>query len=276
MPVLHSVDLDLRRIVLEHLIAQIEATSAEEHPFPHFTLKAFFPDQVYATLLRRLPPTEAHEPFGYEKHHREDGQSNRMRFCMENPWLERLPVPDRSFWFTIRSVLGSRELKRAVFAKLATGLSFRYGCDHRAVADLPGFALPELFRETEGYRIKPHPDTRKKVVTMQICLAADDSQAELGTEFYRRSFRPADWTREPRGFEIVKRPPFRPNAAYAFSVLNTLRLKSWHGRSSLASGCGARNSILNIWYEKPEHANRDVIAEHGLLYGKHTDVPATT
>jgi hypothetical protein len=102
---------------------------------------------------------------------------------------------------------------------------------------------------------------------MQISLAPDATQADLGTEFYQRSLNPAHWLREPRGFEIAKRPPFLPNAAYAFSVLNTLRIKSWHGRSSLASGCGVRNSILNIWYEKPEHANRDLIAEQALLYG---------
>jgi hypothetical protein len=275
MPVPNAVDSNLRHTILTHLLAQIEAAQAEEDPFPHFTVKTFFPDQLYAALLRRLPPTEAHEPFGYEKHRRQDGQSTRMRFCMENNWLERLPSPDRSFWFTIRSVLGSRELKRAVFAKLAAGLAFRYGCDRRAAADIQGFALPELFRETEGYRIKPHPDTRKKVVTMQISLAADATQADLGTEFYRRSLHPAHWAREPRGFEIVKRPPFLPNAAYAFSVLNTLRLKSWHGRSSLASGCGVRNSILNIWYEKPDHANRDVIAEHVLLYGTDGEAPTT-
>jgi hypothetical protein len=274
MPASNAVDFDLRQSILEHLLAQIEATSAEENPFPHFTLTAFFPSQVYATLLRCLPPTEAYEPFGYEKNHTQDGQSNRMRFCMEDSWLRRLPQPDQSFWFTIRSVLGSRELKRAVFAKLASGLAFRYDCDRRAVADIEGFALPELFREIEGYRIKPHPDTRKKVVTMQISLAADATQAGLGTEFYRRSLHPAHWLREPRGFEIVKQPPFLPNAAYAFSVLNTLRIKSWHGRSSLASGCGVRNSILNIWYQKPEHANRDLIAERALLCRKGSDLPA--
>ena len=130
---------------------------------------------------------------------------------------------------------------------------------------MPGFALPELFHESSGYRIKPHPDTRKKLVTMQIALPEDDNLTHMGTEFYRRSLRPGDWMREPRGFEVVKTMPFLPNTAYAFIVLNTMRLKSWHGRSTLTSASEVRNTLLNIWYQKAEHANTEIIAENQTL-----------
>jgi hypothetical protein len=118
-----------------------------------------------------------------------------------------------------------------------------------------------LFHETQGYSIKPHPDTRKKVVTMQVALPGDDSQRDLGTEFYRRSLHPSDWLREPRGFQVAKRMPFLPNTAYAFSVLNTFSLKSWHGKTAIPGALGERNSLLNIWYQDPQHANRDLVAE---------------
>ena len=257
----YKLDLELRRSALDHILAQVQAVPVEDDPFPHFAIQPFFPDDVYPTLLKGLPPDDVYEPFGYDKHQTRDGQSNRKRFRMENNWLERLPDPHKTFWLTIRSVLGSHELKRAVFTKFADALAYRFRCHPDATADLDGYALPELFQEAEGYRIKPHPDTRKKVVTMQISLATHTGQKDLGTEFYRRSLHPARWLREPKGFEIVKRMPFLPNAAYAFPVLNTIRIKSWHGRSSLAPGCGVRNSVLNIWYLDPDHANRDLIEE---------------
>jgi hypothetical protein len=58
---------------------------------------------------------------------------------------------------------------------------------------------------------------------------------------------------------------FLPNTAYAFSVLNTFRLKSWHGRSTIPASLGERNSILNIWYAKPEDANTELIDENRWL-----------
>jgi hypothetical protein len=260
-----DLDLLLRKLCLDHLAAAINRVPASTAPFPHFVVSGFFPDDVYQDVLRLLPATALYEPFSYGKHHSADGESNRMRFRLCRESLERLDVRRRSFWLTIRSVLGSVELKTLAFEKVAAGLAYRYSIDTADVASLPGFALPEIFHERGGYAIKPHPDTRKKVVTMQIALPRDDSQRELGTEFYARSLRPASLIHSPRGFTIVRRMDFLPNTAYAFAVLNTFRLKSWHGRTAIPACLGDRNSILNIWYAKVEDANAELAEEAGQL-----------
>ena len=259
------IDSSLRRRCLDHLATAMSRTPLTADPFPHFVVRGFFPDDVYDSLLRSLPQLSLYAAFAYEKHRSSDGEGNRKRFELSNASIERLDSHRQSFWRTIRSVAGSSELKRLAFEKLAPGLAFRYSIDPVKVADLPGYALPELFHEIAGYAIKPHPDTRRKVVTMQIALARDDSQRELGTEFYRRSLNPLSLTRPPRGFVIARRMDFLPNTAYAFSVLNTFCLKSWHGRSTIPASLGERNSILNIWYEKAEDANTDLIEENCQL-----------
>jgi len=228
------VDTELRRVMLDHMLAAVEATVVYGNPSPHVIVRKFFPQDTYSRLLESLPSAADYEPFAYEKHANEDGESNRKRFRLENDCLETLPNEDRVFWHTVRSALGSTALKEAMFHKLRASLSYRFKCKPEEVRALPGFALPELFHETSGYCIKPHPDTRKKVVTMQIALPEKDDQEHLGTELYRRSMRPACWLRKPKGFEIVKTMPFLPNTAFAFVVLNTIRIKSWHGRSSLS------------------------------------------
>lgn len=255
----------LRRHIMDHVVGAVNATPFLDDPFPHVVVRGFFPKDVYADLQRLLPAPDAYEPFSYEKHNDKNGESNRKRFCLESKFIDKLPSQQRDLWYAIRSVLGSVDLKEAVFNKLRTGLTMRYGNEPDSAHSLPGFALPELFRETATYHIKPHPDTRKKVVTMQIALPTDDSQEALGTEFYKRSLWPGSWLREPVGFEIVKTMPFLPNTTYAFVVLNTIRLKSWHGRSTLTPMCGVRNSILNIWYAKAEDANREIVAENEAM-----------
>ena len=52
---------------------------------------------------------------------------------------------------------------------------------------VPMHPRPVLYTDLNGYAIKPHPDTRRKVLTMQIYLPSDDSQRELGTAIYKIS-----------------------------------------------------------------------------------------
>ncbi len=163
----------------------------------------------------------------------------------------------------MREALGAIQLKRAIYAKLSTGLAFRFELPEADVNKVPGYALPELFRELSSYRIAPHQDTRRKVVTMQISLPGDESQRELGTEFYRRSLNPLHMLREPRGFEVAKCTPFLPNTAYSFSVLNNISWKSWHGRSTLPGGCGVREQHLeHLVSAAGRRQSRYLVASH--------------
>ncbi len=244
-----------------HMVRVVGATPTENEPFPHFVVRGIIPDDIYRELLALLPEQSQYEAFSYEKHST-GGASNRGRFELTDENLGRLVGRQRSFWLGLRDALGAPEFKAAVFSKLRAGLALRFGVPEQQASSVPGFPLPELFRETSGYTIKPHPDTRRKVVTMQIALPADESQEHVGTEFYRRSLNPLHLFREPRGFEVVKQASFLPNTAYAFTVINFLTLKSWHGRTMLRGDVGVRNTILNIWYAKAKDANADLVAQY--------------
>lgn len=246
---------------LQQMLSRVEAASPENDPFPHFAIRNFFPAAIYRRMLELLPADEQYSLCDQEKNRGYDGSVNRSRFQLTDAHIAGLSGESQEFWLGVRDALGSPELKRAVFRKLAPGLAFRFGVPASQAADVAGYPRPELFREKQGYRIAPHPDTRSKIVTMQLSLAADDSQADLGTGFYRRSFSPAAWLREPRGFEVAKRMPFLPNAAYAFVVLNNLTKRSWHGRETLGDEAGVRNSILHIYYANRRHANADIVRE---------------
>jgi hypothetical protein len=284
-----AVESDLRHEittrVLEHMIAAVRATPAEREPFPHFVVHGILPDDVYREVLESLPPAELYEGFTYDRPADKGGNKrkrfpriratlamfkrrrpplwhgDRGRLQLTNASLDRLAGRQQSLWLGIRDALGSPEFKAAVFEQLADGLRTRFG-QVNDVAALAAYPVPELFRETSGYAIHPHPDTAQKVVTMQIALPADDTQSNLGTQFYRPSTHPAHADREPRGFEIAKQVPFLPNVAYAFVVLNNKSLKSWHGRTQLANRSGTRNTILHLWYADATEANPDLVERY--------------
>jgi hypothetical protein len=249
------------RVTLAHMVESIERSWVDHDPFPHFIVEGIFPDDVYREMLASLPDPSLYDAVSYEKH-ADNGVSNRGKFALTNQCIAELSGRQRSLWLAVRDALGAPRFKQAVFARLREGLAYRFGKSPEQAAQTPGYPLPELFRETEGYQIKPHPDTRRKLVTMQIALPSDNSQPDLGTEFYRRSLNPLALLREPRGFDTVKRSPFLPNVGYAFAVLNTLRLRSWHGRTKLGGETGVRNTILNIWYAKAEDANPDLVEQY--------------
>jgi hypothetical protein len=256
---------DLRTAIFQkcrrHVLQAVESAPVYTDPSPHILISEFFPGDIYRDLLARLPSQSDYDPFSYKKHSRSDGTATRFRFLFVASFLNRLDELDRQFWLGIRDVMGCPDLKQAVYRKLSCGLAFRYSVPEHDAADLPGFPEMTLLRETEGYRIAPHPDTRRKVVTMQVALPEDESQRDLGTEFYRLSRNPLSLLREPRGFEIVKQAPFLPNHAYAFAVLNSLTWKSWHGRTTLQAQAGVRNTLQNLWYEKTKFGNPEVVAE---------------
>ena len=241
----------VREQVQTHILRRLDEISTCEVPYPHFWLREVFPAETYAQMLQRLPADADFVPLKAERFYRQDGVSTRLSLPVLTHYLQKLPGDNADFWLGIHDVLHSVELKRAVYRKLAPGLMYRFGVATSQVEELPGVPAPRFFRERDGYAITPHPDTRRKIVTLQFALPEDRSQLDLGTGIYVRSLMPADWIGQPsgfRGFRKVQQYPFEPNSAFAFSVLNSLGKKSWHGREKLDRDSGVRNSILTIYY----------------------------
>jgi hypothetical protein len=237
--------------ILAHVLERLDRTPAEREPFSHIYLEDVLPWDVYAKLLANLPDPAFYG--GSADRHRGYGHGGyvRKRLDLTRANVASLSGESRELFAAIAAAMVAPELQRAMYVKLAPDLAFRFGVPESRVGELAGYARPVLYRETEGFEIAPHPDTRKKVVTMHLYWPADDSQIGLGTALYRR--RPfvlpfGDWHRR---FEKVKQFAFRPNSGYAFVVNNALTKKSWHGRERLPAGAGVRNTLLNTFYEAP-------------------------
>jgi hypothetical protein len=222
-------------------VASIEAADHFSLPFPHIVFRNFFPTDFYRDLVRSIP-TEGYDPI--------TGTGTRMALRLYGDNVERIDLELRSAWAAVSAMLTSKEVERAIRIKLNDGLEIRARGDKVPSADdLKLVAKPVVYRDRDGYQIKPHPDTRKKVVTMQLYCPADTSQEALGTTLYRASLKGlmhiGSYCLEP-----VKTIPFLPNVGYAFVVLkayHSLTKMSWHGRPPIKTD-QPRISILNTFY----------------------------
>ena len=236
--------------VLEHLLQRIDGTPALNEPFSHIYLEEVFPMDIYEQMLKLLPDPTLYG--GSAERHYGDGSGTfvRWNYMLTPSNIECLSPAQQELWTGIAAALTAPELKRAMFTKLRRDLAYRYSIPESEVGDLPGYSRPTLFRETAGFEIPPHPDTRRKVVTMHLYCPAGHSQLDLGTALYRRKLLGWPFGGWRNRFEKVKQFDFKPNSGYAFAVNNTLTHKSWHGREQLPDGC-----------RRPQHA-----AEHVLRH----------
>jgi hypothetical protein len=231
--------------MVEELVAQavasIEAADYSSFPFPHIFFRDFFPADFYRDLIGHIP-TEGYDPI--------TGTGTRMALRLYGDNVEKINPEVRSAWAAVSAMLTSKEVETAIRVKLRDGLAIRARGDKIAGADdLRLVAKPVVYRDSDGYQIKPHPDTRKKVVTMQLYCPADSSQEALGTTLYRASLKGLMHVNS-YCLEPVKTVPFIPNVGYAFVVLkayHSLTKMSWHGRPAIKTD-KPRISILNTFY----------------------------
>ncbi len=247
---------------LSHMIAQVEKTAPHSRPYPHLWTDGFFPPEIFEELLARLPPREHYN--GYAGKNSVHGEPARFIFKLLQCELDDLSPKDQSFWLGLRDAIAAPALKRAVFAKLSEGIAYQHKIAPGEAADLEAYPRVEVMKELAGYVITPHPDTRRKVATMQICLARDDSQSDLGTTMYAINWNPLSLLHFKDGFARFRKAgqrPFLPNSLFAFSVVNGMKMRSWHGRAPLRSDCGDRDSILAIYYRDRDDGNPEIVSD---------------
>ncbi len=237
----------------DHLVAKVQAAPLERDPFCHFYMEGVFPAAMYPALLRNFPPKEHYVPLNLRKWVRADGTSTRDECHLTAEILAKLPQGQAEFWTRVVRAATDPAFKRAVFTKLASDLAERFGIPEERVPDMECAYEVRLVRDTEDYRIKPHPDGLNKIVTMQLYLPEDDSTLDLGTSIFRRHKRLIG-----SSFEEVKRFPFRPNSGYGFAVSDGPTRRSWHGREPITGFTGVRHTLMLLFQQTSPHTYNDV------------------
>jgi hypothetical protein len=234
--------------VLESATHAILDAEVFHKPYPLIHFRDFFPSDFYSRLLQRFPDIDRFAGL--------NGDGTRREYHLYDERSDPGSEEGREIWGIVRRVLSSPEIALALREKLDEGFRIRAN-GSREGWPIPMFPRPVLYTDLDGYAIKPHPDTRRKVLTMQIYLPSDDTQRDLGTTIYKISpLGVFAW----KSYGLVKEKtlPFLPNTGYAFVVIHpaySLLRASWHGREAIRVPVSKpRLSILNTYYREPVKA----------------------
>ncbi|MCC5981061.1 MAG: hypothetical protein JJU26_05015 [Oceanicaulis sp.] len=181
--------------------------SGQEYSSPYrLTVFKPFSDALYADILAHLPDDAFYSPLGHRDAVRPDGTSTRNMFSFKEKSVKRLPPEQAAFWREFNAIMRSREVCEVFLRHLEPELTRRF---NMPLADIPCYPTARLGRDSDGYRITPHPDSADRVYTAQVYLAEDDSQVEVGTTVYRQE--------GDGSFQSVRRLPFLPNTGFCFA-----------------------------------------------------------
>lgn len=228
-----------KRDALASLIAFVSNSVAQarvvEKPFFHLVFDRVFPDDIYAAMVDTMPNAADYRPlWGRNKGNmREDGTSTRVKIDLFPEYTRHLPEHKRAIWDLVGRALCSGEVQAAFVHTLAPGLKRRFS---DSFADVGMYPIPVLTRDTPGYRITPHTDTRWKGITVQLYLPRDDKATHIGTIFHDRL---------PDGsLPKATQMRFAPNTGYAFAVGDN----TWHSADPVSNEVETRDSILLTYF----------------------------
>jgi len=238
---------------IEHVCASIETAPENREPFAHLRLADVFPADVYSRMLELMP---AQQDYRSMSGRAKKAQTLEVRTKLDlfPEWIRNLAPVKREVWSEVGQALCSSQVRLAFMRRLAPGLEKRFGTGYESVGTYP---IPVLTRDVPGYKIKIHPDTRWKAMTVQFYLPRDRAIEHVGTVFHSRD---ADGT-----FQLGARMPFAPNSGYAFAVGED----TYHSVDLVGSEVQTRDSILLTYFVDDDvfqkMHNRGKRAGNGLL-----------
>jgi hypothetical protein len=217
------------------IVANVERGRVVETPFFHLEFERVFPEELYAQMMALMPDADDYRPLpGRSRGNaRGDGTFTRVKIDLFPEHTRHFAGAQRRLWDMVGRALCSAELRAAFVRRLAPGLARRFGENFSAVGMYP---IPVLTRDTPGYSITPHTDTRWKGITVQLYLPRDASATHVGTVFHDRA---------PDGsLRRACQMKFAPNSGYAFAVGDN----TWHSADRLGSEVVSRDSILLTYF----------------------------
>jgi hypothetical protein len=212
-------------------------------PFPHFFIQDVFSADYYAEMQAMLPEPSDMLPIADVRP--VTGYPERFVLDFGGAQFQSLPAHKQAFWRDLHSWLVGGRFGQVVLNKFGQFLDQRFGQEQVGLHDE---AL--LVQDITNYKLGPHTDTPRKVITLLFYLPKDTSQSHMGTSIYvpkEPTFRCPGGPHYPHeGFERLWSMPFLPNSLFAFFKTDN----SFHGVEPVRDEDCRRWLLLYDLYEQ--------------------------
>lgn len=206
-----------------HLSYKVGNAPLSMFPYPHFYVQDVFPPDYYRRLQQCLP--DATDMLPIEQARPVKGYKERFVMDIGGEHLATLSPEKQLFWKEMQGWLVGRRFGHLLFNKFAPFIQERF----------KGQPQPEFYDESllvhdiANYKLGPHTDATRKVITLLFYLPKDDSQRDLGTSIYVPKDPAFTCMGGPHhqhaNFDLLYTMPFLPNSVFCF--LKTYN--SFHG-----------------------------------------------
>jgi hypothetical protein len=208
-----SATLDEARTI-EHVRQAIARSPVIAAPVPHIVVEGLLPRAVYKLLLKAIPPVELF------------GDADPIKQNLRLP-MHFGPASSVRVLAILDEVVSRRAILPAVPDKFAEPVQRRamslFGDTVPLDSTLFSLSSGRLMLRRPGYRLPPHRDPKRTLLTCLLYLASSADDAAYGTHLYRvenDGEAPFPQTYYPRhagkSCQLVATVPYRPNCLLAF------------------------------------------------------------
>jgi hypothetical protein len=207
----------------KHVAGKVGKTPISRDSFPHIYVQNIFPAGFYSQMIQNLPEFKYY--IDLKTMNRVGAGYPDERGVLDLKSVKGLPANQYAFWKRVTGWLTGGEFGKVILSKFKSDLDTRF-----QNLKWPRMANEFLLvRDLPGYKLGPHSDSIKKVITVLFYLPKDWTGLEQGTSVYE----PNDPSficeggphHEFKKFKLVKTMPNLPNSMFAFVKTN----KSFHG-----------------------------------------------
>lgn len=254
-----------KKVILNHLLESLKNADINRDPFSYYKVENVFPQEFYQTLRDHLPELQEMSELKHKASKRKDNTYARRVIEIRNEQdFQKIKKDIRQPWKLLWDVVNSKKYMDQVIEMLKPDLKKRFKKPFLRYNDI-GVKMV-ICRDQDQYKIQVHPDTARKVITMQFYLPPDDQNEHLGTIMHKKlkkKDRVSD--RDEDKYPILEKMRFAQNSGYGFAVGE----KSFHSCDCMTLPENyTRDSVFIVFEGRKKSQKRDIVYQKEIKRGK--------